>query len=126
MGKENDLTEDKLNELEKWCSFQSMKTNPQVNYNWLKQYGFFNQSFNFLRKGFYLFFHFHKFFFILLLFLFQGEIGDWLNHFNVQQSKDFDQMVEKRISPLFPSFNYGITKENQNSLYQYDENKNKS
>ena len=50
LGKE--LTEERLDQLEKWCSFETMKANPKVNYNWFKEWGFTNQSFAFLRKGF--------------------------------------------------------------------------
>ncbi|CAF4686880.1 unnamed protein product, partial [Rotaria magnacalcarata] len=58
-----------------------MKKNPKVNYNWFREWGFVNKSFSFLRKG---------------------EIGDWLNHFDAEQSKSCDKMVSTRLSSLIP------------------------
>jgi hypothetical protein len=45
------LTEEQLDKLEKWCSFDSMKKNPKVNYNWFREWGFVDKGFSFLRKG---------------------------------------------------------------------------
>jgi hypothetical protein len=53
-------------------------------------------------------------------FLYSGEIGDWLNHFDVEQSKQYDNMVSTRISPSVPPFNYGISSKDQQSLYDFD------
>lgn len=53
---DKELTEERLDQLEKWCSFETMKANPKVNYNWFKDWGFTSQSFAFLRKGFFFFF----------------------------------------------------------------------
>lgn len=53
LGKEKELTEEQLDKLEKWCSFDSMKNNPKVNYDWFKDWGFVKKSFSFLRKGLY-------------------------------------------------------------------------
>ena len=50
---------------------------------------------------------------------FKGQIGDWLNHFDVEQSKEYDQMVSDRLSPKIPPFNYGISLENQQKIYEY-------
>ncbi|CAF1554083.1 unnamed protein product, partial [Rotaria sordida] len=47
------------------------------------------------------------------------EIGDWLNHFDVEQSKSYDKMVSTRLSPSIPPFNYGISSENQQRLYDF-------
>ena len=96
LGKEKELTEEQLEKLENWCSFDSMKANPKVNYDWFKEWGFVDKSFSFLRKG---------------------QIGDWLNHFDVQQSKDYDQMVSKHLSPRIPPLNYGISPEDQQKIY---------
>lgn len=51
--------------------------------------------------------------------IFQGQIGDWLNHFDVEQSKEYDQMVSDRLSPGVPPLNYGISLENQQKIYDY-------
>jgi hypothetical protein len=99
LGKEKELTEEELDKLEKWCSFNSMKNNSKVNYNWFKEWGFVDKSFSFLRKG---------------------EIGDWLNHFDVQQSKEYDQMVSDHLSPKIPPLNYGISPEDQQRIYDLD------
>jgi len=77
-----------------------MKQNSRVNYNWFKDWGFVDKSFSFLRKG---------------------EIGDWLNHFDVQQSKEYDQMVSNRLSPSIPPLNYGISLEDQQRIYDLDQ-----
>ncbi|CAF3355636.1 unnamed protein product [Rotaria socialis] len=105
LGKEKELTEEQLDKLEKWCSFDSMKKNPKVNYNWFREWGFVNKSFSFLRKG---------------------EIGDWLNHFDTEQSKSYDKMVSTRLSPSIPQFNYGISLENQQRLYDFHTKQNHS
>ena len=49
-----------------------------------------------------------------------GQIGDWLNHFDVEQSKAFDQMVEKRLSPSVPPLNFGLSPEQKDFLYEFD------
>jgi hypothetical protein len=59
----------------------------------------------------------------LLIIDFVGEIGDWLNHFDVEQSKEYDQMVSNRVSPTIPPFNYGISLEDQQLLYDLDNKK---
>lgn len=50
---------------------------------------------------------------------FKGQIGDWLNHFDVEQSKEYDQMVSARLSSKIPPLNYGISRENQQQIYEY-------
>jgi hypothetical protein len=51
LGRDKELTDEKLDQLEKWCSFASMKNNPKVNYSWFNEYGFVKKSFKFFRKG---------------------------------------------------------------------------
>lgn len=45
-----------MDKLEKWCSFDSMKNNPKVNYDWFKEWGFAKKSFSFLRKGIFIYY----------------------------------------------------------------------
>jgi hypothetical protein len=97
-----------------------MKKNSKVNYNWFKEWGFVDKSFSFLRKGL------KKFQLKLNFNSFLGEIGDWLNHFDVQQSKDYDQMVSTRLSPSIPPLNYGISLEDQQKIYDLDKQGNDS
>ncbi|CAF1444703.1 unnamed protein product [Adineta steineri] len=105
LGKEKELTDEQLDKLEKWCSFDSMKNNSRVNYNWMKEWGFTDKNFSFLRKG---------------------VIGDWLNSFDVDQSRQYDTMVSSRISSSIPPFNYGISSEDQQRLYDYDSERRRS
>lgn len=55
-----------------------------------------------------------------------GEIGDWLSHFDVEQSKQYDKMVSSRLSPSIPPFNYGISSEDQQRLYDFDAERRRS
>lgn len=82
-----------------------MKENCKVNYDWFKDWGFVKKSFSFLRKG---------------------QIGDWLNHFDVQQSIKYDQMIQKKISKTMPQFHFGISKEDQQKIYDLDLQKSSS
>jgi len=74
--------------------------------------------FHFLEKVHFIFIYFFIYFISL------GEIGDWLNHFDVQQSKEYDQMVSNRLSPLIPPLNYGISLEDQQNIYNLDKKQN--
>ncbi|CAF4326006.1 unnamed protein product, partial [Rotaria magnacalcarata] len=54
------------------------------------------------------------------------EIGDWLNHFDAEQSKSCDKMVSTRLSSSIPQFNYGVSLENQQRLYDLHTKQNQS
>ena len=54
-----------------------------------------------------------------------GEVGDWLNHFDVDQSKEYDRMIDERLAKGIPPFNFGISREDQEYLYQFEEQKKK-
>jgi hydroxyjasmonate sulfotransferase len=83
----------------KWCSFESMKNNDSVNYEWYKVFGLFNKDGNFFRKG---------------------KIGDWLNHFDCETSKKFDLHVKETIKDGH-KFDYGISPEDLAKVYDLDE-----
>ncbi|CAF0796013.1 unnamed protein product [Didymodactylos carnosus] len=89
------ITTEQLDKLEQWCSFESMKTNSKVNYDWFKDYGFVKKDFSFMRKG---------------------QIGDWLNYFDINTSKKFDEMVRKKVNNEI-QFDYGITSAEQDKMY---------
>ena len=55
-----------------------------------------------------------------------GEIGDWLNHFDVEQSKAYDDMVSRRVSPSIGRFNYGISSADQQCLYDFHDERQRS
>ena len=42
------LSEKEINELLKWCSFDNMKKNPNVNYEHYKEIGLFRKDGNFM------------------------------------------------------------------------------
>ena len=63
-----DFNDEKLEAIEKWCSFDSMKKNPMTNYTW-----------NNIFKG---------------SFFRNGVVGDWVNHFTPDQSKEFDLIID--------------------------------
>jgi hypothetical protein len=52
-----------------------------------------------------------------------GEIGDWLNHFDVEQSKKYDEMVSSRLSSSILPMNYGISSQDQQRLYDLHDQK---
>jgi hypothetical protein len=52
-----------------------------------------------------------------------GEIGDWFNHFDVEQSKKYDEMVSSRLSPSILPMNYGISSQDQQRLYDLHDQK---
>ena len=114
-----------------------MKTNPKVNYNWFREWGFVNKSFEFFRKGSsslslpprlprtFLVIDVHRTSLRVDLSV-AGEIGDWLNHFDVDQSKAYDEMVSRRVSPSVGRFNYGISSADQQRLYDFHDEQQRS
>ncbi|KAL8581930.1 hypothetical protein ACOMHN_010304 [Nucella lapillus] len=69
------MTESQLTELERHCSFRSMRSNDSVNYSWMR--GIWAEG-HFLRKG---------------------EIGDWKEHLSEETSAKFDAMAAS-LDPL--------------------------
>ena len=80
-----------------------MKVNSKANYEWFKDWGFVQKSF--MRKG---------------------QIGDWLNHFDVQQSIKYDEMIENKLSKTIPPLNFGISKDDQQKIYDFNSIKSSS
>ncbi|BFZ24860.1 hypothetical protein BsWGS_27898 [Bradybaena similaris] len=62
----------------KHCSFESMKSNKSVNYDWLKSGEIARKDESFLRKG---------------------QVGDWKNHLSVDISQKLDGIVATKLAP---------------------------
>jgi len=73
LGKE--INEAQIDLVQNYCSFESMRANPSTNFTWMVEQGIIKNDvgFQFMRKG---------------------KVGDWINHFSVENSKLFDEMVE--------------------------------
>ncbi|RNA01338.1 estrogen sulfotransferase-like [Brachionus plicatilis] len=90
-----DLSDDQIKSIIDWCSFDKMKNNPAVNYEWYKELGLYKKNGHFFRKG---------------------KIGDWLNHFAVDDSQQIDLIVENKLKTKL-NFNYGICDEDLEKIY---------
>jgi hypothetical protein len=93
LGKE--LDDKKLESIEEWCSFDAMKSNPMVNYEWNKVMGLYRKDGDFFRKG---------------------KVGDWLNHFSTTQSREYDAVVEANLK-YKAALDYGISSEDLAKIY---------
>jgi hypothetical protein len=89
------IDDSQLDSIISWCSFKNMKQNKSVNYEWNKMLGIFSKEGEFFRKG---------------------EIGDWLNYFSLQSSKQIDQLVDTELK-YERKFNYGISDDDLNKIY---------
>ena len=89
------LDEKQMDAIIEWCSFDNMKKNPSVNYEWNKTLGIFAKEGEFFRKG---------------------QVGDWLNHFKSKQSKRLDDVVHSQLK-YKQKFDYGISEEDLNKIY---------
>lgn len=94
---DKDLSEKQINSIIQWCSFENMKQNPAVNYEWYKTLGLYKKDGHFFRKG---------------------KIGDWLNHFTREDSIELDNIVAKNLK-LKQNFNYGISEQDLNKIYSF-------
>lgn len=73
LGKSN-LNPDQMEELKRHCSFDQMRLNPSVNYGHWKEFGLAKpDEAPFLRKG---------------------QVGDWKQHFTVEQEKGFQSFLK--------------------------------
>ncbi|XP_055981328.1 amine sulfotransferase-like [Sorex fumeus] len=90
LGKE--LSEDDLDAVVKQATFKNMKSDPRANYNDVLKYelGTRNDNGHFLRKG---------------------TIGDWKNHFTVEQSERFDKIFQKKMKDVNLKFIWDINEE---------------
>ncbi|XP_039253512.2 sulfotransferase 1B1-like isoform X2 [Styela clava] len=71
-----DLTQDQVDSITAHCSFSSMSKNKTVNYSHAKKYGWDFQKSKFMRKG---------------------QVGDWKNHFTLNQNEAFDKLYEDKM-----------------------------
>jgi hypothetical protein len=93
------LTESQLNAIVEWCSFENMKRNPSVNYDWYKTLGLFRKEGDFFRKG---------------------VIGDWLNYYSRDDSVKLDSVLEKNLN-YKTKFNYGISDKDLSKIYSVEQ-----
>ena len=89
------LNDSQLDAIVEHTSFNNMKQNSSVNYEWNKVLGIFSKEGEFLRKG---------------------QIGDWLNHFSPKESKEIDEFVTKNLK-YQREFDFGISHEDMQKIY---------
>ena len=76
-----------------------MKNNPTVNYEWYKDFGFYQKDGHFFRNG---------------------RMGDWLSYFSKNESIKLDKILSDNLK-YNKEFNYGIKKEDLNKIYSHSE-----
>ncbi|XP_035828597.1 sulfotransferase family cytosolic 1B member 1 isoform X2 [Aplysia californica] len=72
------LTDAEVDAVAKHCTFESMKNNKSVNYDWLKEQGMASDKADFMRKG---------------------KVGDWKNHLSSEISAKLEEMVSSKLTP---------------------------
>lgn len=95
------LSDTQIASIIKWTSFENMKENPTVNYEWYKDLGLFKKDGYFFRNG---------------------KIGDWLNHYSKSDSLALDAALEKNLQ-FKQKFNYGVSDQDLAKIYSTDLNK---
>ena len=90
------LNESQLDAIIEHCSFENMKQNSSVNYEWNKMLGIFSKDGTFFRKG---------------------QIGDWLNYFSPKASQEMDRIVKNDLK-YKRKFDFGISDEDMEKIYQ--------
>ncbi|GFO43026.1 sulfotransferase [Plakobranchus ocellatus] len=75
------LTDEQVARIVKHCSFDSMKNNDTVNYEWLKDRGIARGETSFFRSG---------------------KVGDWKNHLSPDIVKRLDEIVATKLPEDFP------------------------
>ncbi|GFO43022.1 sulfotransferase sult [Plakobranchus ocellatus] len=75
------LTDEQVARIVKHCSFNSMKNNNTVNYEWYKGQGIATEETSFLRSG---------------------KVGDWRNHLSPDIVKRLDEIVTTKLPEDFP------------------------
>ncbi|XP_077998116.1 amine sulfotransferase-like [Glandiceps talaboti] len=71
---EKDLSEEKIDSIQNYCSFQQMRSNPSVNME--RELGIDLQRAEFIRKGI---------------------VGDWQNYFTVAQNAEFEEYYDEKM-----------------------------
>ena len=95
------LSDADVDRLVAWCSFDAMRANASVNYEWYKELGLFKKTGNFFR---------------------QGCVGDWLAHFDTTVSKQFDERVHAKLTAEH-NLDYGLSADDLAKIYALDEDK---
>ncbi|GFO43018.1 sulfotransferase sult [Plakobranchus ocellatus] len=75
------LTDEQIAQIVKHCSFDSMKKNNSVNYEWYKGQGIATEETSFFRSG---------------------KVGDWKNHLSPDIVKRLDEIVATKLPEDFP------------------------
>ena len=76
---ERDVSRDQATMIAERCSFRNMKSNPQTNYDWHKQYGILNKEAEFMRKG---------------------QVGDWSNNYTDDLATQINDVTAKHFDPI--------------------------
>ncbi|XP_016019124.2 amine sulfotransferase [Rousettus aegyptiacus] len=89
---EKELNEEDVETIVKQSTFQNMKIDPRANYNKIITYEIGRRTYDssFLRKG---------------------TIGDWKNHFTVEQNERFDRIFQKKMKNFPLKFIWDINEE---------------
>lgn len=90
------LNESQLDAIIEHCSFENMKQNSSVNYEWNKMLGLFSSNGTFFRKG---------------------QIGDWLNYFSPKTSQEMDRIVKADLK-YKKKFDFGISEEDMEKIHK--------
>lgn len=77
------VTDEQADIIVKHCSFDNMKHNNSVNYEWYKESGLANKEVSFMRKG---------------------KVGDWKNHLSEGIVKKLDEIVATKLPPDMVEF----------------------
>ncbi|RUS70421.1 hypothetical protein EGW08_021820 [Elysia chlorotica] len=72
------VTDKEVDVIVKYCSFENMKLNNSVNYEWMKDAGVANKKVQFMR---------------------QGKVGDWKNYLSADITKQLDEMMATKLPP---------------------------
>lgn len=83
---EKNISEDQIDAIVRHCTFASMSKNISTNYTDVGDTGAFD--------------------FKVAKFMRKGEIGDWKNHFTVNQNKAFDEMFKERTKDWTLKFEF--------------------